>query len=86
MNYYPSAPDVPASEIVEFEVEGRGFGSSTTYTGFYYTPEDVPVGFQGESIPLTESAPGWTWQEENGDNRQTVEKICDHWYWYEAHF
>lgn len=42
--------------------------------------------FRGAVLDLTESARGWTWQEEDGDNRQTIEKICENWYWYEAHF
>lgn len=86
VNYYPSAPGVPAGEIVEFEVDGFGFGSATSYNGFYYSPDDVPMGFQGALLDLTETSSGWSWQEENGDNHQTIEKICDHWYWYEAHF
>lgn len=86
VNYYADAPTVPTAEIVEFAVGGSGFGSATSYTGFYYSPEDIPLGFQGAVLDLTESAHGWTWQEENSDNRQIIEKICDHWYWYEAHF
>lgn len=86
VNYYADAPAVPAAEIVEFAIGSSGFGSAASYTGFYYSPEDVPLGFQGAVLDLTESARGWTWQEETGDNRQTIEKICENWYWYEARF
>lgn len=86
VNYYADAPTVPAAEIVDFAVGSSGFSSATSYTGFYYSPEDVPLGFQGAVLDLTENDQGWTWQQEDGDNHQTIEKICDHWYWYKASF
>ena len=77
---------IPSTSVVEFTVRGFGIGPSTEYEGFYYSPDDVPLGFQGTDVELTEVDDRWQWAEEYGDNWGYTEKIVEHWYWFEAHF
>ena len=72
--------------MVDFLCRSSGFASSTSYSGFYYSPDDVPLGFQGESMNFEEAEHGWKYTESEGDNWYYTEKICDNWYAYEMHF
>ena len=74
------------TNMVEFVARKNGIGSSTVYKGFYYSPDDKPLGFQGNQVQFTESDSGGTWKESDGDNWEYTEKIQDHWYWFEFHF
>ncbi|WP_283608027.1 hypothetical protein [Faecalispora anaeroviscerum] len=74
------------SEMVEFLCGGSGLGSSTSYSGFYYSPSDIPLGFQGEPITLTKTDTGWSYEEAGGDNHYETEKIIDCWYYYHMSF
>lgn len=74
------------TQQIDFSVRKSGLVSSGTYCGFYFSPEDVPTGIGGSRVALTPEKNGWGWREPDGDNRQYIEKICDHWYWYEASF
>lgn len=80
VSYYPH------SGKIEFETSAFGLAPSSTYSGFYYSPEDVPMGFQSAQVDFAEHGGGWLWEEPEGDNRQYTEKIADYWYWYEAKF
>ena len=74
---------------VEFSCGGAGMGGQTAYRGFFYTATDdlyriwcaPPAG-----EPLVPDGSGFSWQEPEGDNRFYVEKICGHFYYYEASF
>ena len=49
------------------------------YSGFYYSPTDIPIPFQGISdAELLPSASGWSW--EFMDICGTTSKITDRWY------
>ena len=74
--------------VVDFYCGGYGMGPSTSYVGFYYTPNHdmsamwcVP-----SSSPLIPSGNGFEWMEPNGDNRYYTEHICGNFYYYEASF
>lgn len=65
--------------IVQFDT-----GSMVSqYSGYYYSPDDVPVPFQNADVPLRESEVGWSWQDE-GDNHGTTKRIAECWFSYEA--
>ena len=66
--------------IVEFSYAAS---LSVPYRGFYYSPEDRPVGFQGANVELVATEGGWSWQDE-GNNRGFTRKILPGWYYYEA--
>lgn len=73
-------------QMVEFTVSGWGIGSATSYSGFYYSPEDALLGFQWTPVTFRPDGDGWRWEEPDGDNWEYVEKIKDNWYWFEMHF
>lgn len=74
---------------VDFLCGGAGFGSATSYAGFYYSPNDDMTAIwcapSSEDF-LTPSGNGFEWQEQNGDNWYYTENICGHFYYYEASF
>ena len=71
-------------QIVEYLVTGRGFGSSCSYYGFFYSPDGVPVSFQNSGEMLHRLGQyEWSWQGE-GDNRGRVELLLPNWYYFEA--
>lgn len=72
--------------MVQFDTVGFGIVPSSSHWGFYYSPEDKPLGFDGTDVEFKESGKGWLWQEENGDNRNYTEKITDNWYWFKMEF
>lgn len=69
-----------ARSSIEFSYSGEGFGSPTTYYGFYYTELDQPA--KRTYDDLTPEGKGWTYEEETGTVYYT-EKIADHWYYCE---
>ena len=71
---------------VEFLTKGSGLGPVTTYEGFYYSENDVPVGFQGVELDFIQDGDGWIWREPNGDNCNQTERITEHWFWFKMSF
>lgn len=72
--------------IVDFFVTGFGLVPSSTYYGFYYLPEDLPLMYMDGMAKLTKYEEGaWEWQGA-GDNGGIIKKITDGWYYYEASF
>ena len=76
----------PKHKMIEFTIFSNGFGSETTYEGFYYSYEDVPCGFQGTDMNFQFDGTGWNWYEPDGDNNENTERIAENWYWYRIHF
>ena len=71
---------------VEFLTKGSGLGPVTTYEGFYYSENDVPVGFQGVELDFIQDGDGWIWREANGDNCDQTERITEHLFWFKMSF
>ena len=81
--------DIDADKtVVDFYCGGYGIGSSTSYVGFYYTPNhDMgAIWCAPSSGSLTPSENGYEWKEPDGDNRYYTEHICGNFYYYEASF
>jgi len=74
------------NDMVEFVVRRRGIVSASTYEGFYYSPDDRPIGFQGRELEFTEGPDGWRWEEIGGDNWNYTEKVAEKWYWFKMSF
>lgn len=74
---------------VDFGCGASGFGSETAYRGFFYVQNDdlhaVWCAPPRDQI-LSADGDGYMWTEAEGDNTYYVEKICDHFYYYEATF
>ena len=78
-------------EGVSFYCGGTGFGSATSYYGFYYsfdgTPKDYWCGTSfGSPEQLKPDGDGFSIKYSNDDNCYYTEKIMDNFYYYEAHF
>ena len=75
--------------VVDFYCGGSGFGSATSYVGFYYTPDHNMLAMwcaPTESSPLVPSGNGYAWNQPDGDNWYYTEHICGNFYYYEAGF
>ena len=72
-------------EMIEFFVTVRGIVPASSYYGFYYSVDGVPLAFQNAKVTLVENEDGWQWTEA-GDNRGYTEHITGNWYYYEASF
>lgn len=72
---------------IDFFCGGRGIGSETFYCGFYYSPSNdwraIWCAPRGALVP---EGAGYSWQEEQGDNRYYVEKVCNYFFYYEADY
>lgn len=80
---------IPESWVVEFYCGGAGFGSGTSYVGFYYSPNNSLTAAwcaPPSAASLIPSGDGFRWQEPDGDNQYYTEHICGNFYYYEASF
>lgn len=75
--------------ILQFYCRGSGFLDAGTYTGFYFSCDDMPYAFEFNNLELVEISPGvFEGQDENGarqshgGHRIRTEKIRDKWYYY----
>ncbi len=72
---------------VEFYCGGSGLIPSSSYYGFYYSPDDLPLAVD---VTLTENlgpeGDGFGWEELDGDNWYYTERIMENWYYYESHY
>lgn len=79
------------TEIIDVYCGGAGFGSSTSYYGFYYSPDGMPKNSWGGTSfgspeQLKPDGDGFSIKYSNDDNCYYTEKIRDNFYYYEAHF
>ncbi len=79
IDYYDSTP------MVEFTTSYWGIAPSGVRKGFYYSPQNVPLGYDygGEIVSFRPCEEGWLWEEEDGNNTIYTERILDHWFWFE---
>ena len=74
------------NRMTEFVIGTRGLVANSCFFGCFYSPNDVPAGFQNVDVELvSDGEDRWTWQGE-GDNCGSVEKLRDKWYYFEAKF
>ena len=78
---------IKKNEYVEFYCGGSGLVPSSSYYGFYYSPDDIPLAVD---VTLTDNlgprGNGFGWEEPGGDNRYYTERIMENWYYYESHY
>lgn len=76
----------PDEQCVDFYCGGAGFGSATSYVGFFYTPDhDMGAVWCGCDAALLVPC-GVGFEHREGDNRYYVEHICGNFYYYEASY
>lgn len=74
-------------EIIDFDCGGSGFGSATSYYGFYYASgDDKMTAIWCGGGPLSKDGDGYSWREAEGDNSYYTEEICENFYYYESTF
>ena len=67
--------------LIEFSCGGSGMLNHSTYTGFYYSKEDMPHALSFDGCELIETEPGvFEWEDER--HKVYTEKIRDNWYYY----
>ncbi len=73
--------------ILEFYCGGSGMGTSSTFSGFYYSQDDTPFGMDFGDVELTQiGTDSYYWQSEDGYYSIRTERILPHWYYYfESH-
>jgi hypothetical protein len=78
---------------IDFSCGGSGFGSETSYWGFYYSESDdlsalCPASSYKQELRKSGNGYVWEefWQNPRGDNTYYVEPIVDHFYYYELTF
>jgi len=74
------------NNMVEFLVRSQGLVPSSTYEGFYYSPEDRPIGFEGTDLEFIKDRNGWRYEESDGDNSEYTERVIGKWYWFKMSF
>lgn len=72
--------------MVEFTTSYWGLAPSGVRKGFYYSPQNIPLGYNYGEVSFNKHEGGWLWEEENGDNTIYTEKIVDHLFWFEARY
>ena len=78
--------------MVQFYSFGFGLVPSSTYYGFYYSPDDVPLPYHNADdhygvVTNSESDdPDMTRYQGEGDNGGQTTRIIPCWYYYEAWF
>ena len=81
---------VEKDTYVEFYCGGSGLVPSSSYYGFYYSPDDLPLAVD---VTVTENlrpeGNGFGWKQSggwDGDNWYYTERIMENWYYYESHY
>ena len=78
--------------MVQFYSFGSGLVPSSSYYGFYYSPDDVPLPFQNSdgyrevTDPDEKSGSDTAHYQGEGDNGGLTKKIIPYWYYYKAWF
>lgn len=72
------------TRFVKFEVNSFGFASNACYRGFYYSQKDILHKFEySDREIIGKNIEKYSVKEKTGDNTLYIEKIKDHWYYYE---
>lgn len=72
--------------IIEFYVKGFGLVPSSTYIGFYYSVDGVPMPCFSVNETLVEKGDAWEWKQPDGDNHGETKHMEGKWYTYKASY
>ena len=80
VKYYQTGP------YTEFYCYGEGIVSSSVYYGFYYSPDDAPLGIlYAAEEDLEPDEKDFSYETPDSDNWYYTERITKNWYYYEVH-
>ncbi len=83
--YVPNIYYRDSIHMVEFTTSYWGIAPSGVNKGFYYSPQNIPLGHHyGDDVSFVPYENGWMWEEEDGNNTIYTERIVDNWFWFEA--
>ena len=68
--------------VIQFYCGGTGLSVSSTYSGFYYSPEDAPFGFEFDKMAAWEQTGEDSWFYTQDGDSVTVERILPNWFYY----
>ena len=70
--------------VLEFYCGGTGIVTSSTYSGFYYSADDLPFAFEfSDEAVFRETQEGrYEWKNEKGNKAIVTERILPHWFYY----
>lgn len=74
--------DFVAPDWIAFLTGSRTEKGITYQVGFYYSPQDTPLGYRGEEMELTAFDDGYQYLYENGMEYYT-ERVQENWYFFE---
>ena len=73
------------SGMAEFELKDPL--PSNTHRGFYYSPNDKPLGYFDSMLYFEQDGDGWKCDQiVNTHITEYTERITDHWFWFEFNF
>lgn len=52
------------------------------FTGFYYTEDNKPIGWEGKDVNFKQNGKLWVYEDKN--ETYVTEKIIDNWFYYEV--
>ncbi len=82
--YFSDVDYYDSIKMVAFTTSYWGVAPSSVKKGFYYSPQNIPLGYHyGEVVSFLPYEEGWLWKEEDGNNTIYTEKIVDYWFWFE---
>lgn len=77
-------------EVWYFEMDDKKFAVfdynekmlSETHSGFYYSPDDIPMNRNLSNFDLQQDESGWHYQENEQSDYYYTEQIIDGWFFY----
>lgn len=77
-------------EVWYFEMDGKEFAVfdynvvmlSETWSGFYYSPDDIPMNRELSNFNLQQDESGWHYQENEQSDYYYTERIANGWFFY----
>lgn len=72
-------------QFINYQTDATGFGSQTSYYGFYWSPDGM-VDFSDYTLVEVKDSTVGMKSAADGDNWFYTEKITGDWYYYEWHF
>ena len=70
--------------VLQFDCGGTGIVASSTYSGFYYSADDLPFAFEfsNEAVFRETQEGRFEWKNERGNRAIVTERILPHWFYY----
>ncbi len=82
--------DYAAPDWVAFITGSREEDGGSAVCGFYYSPEDKPMGYRGEDMELAADGSGYSWQGSQGGleaekDSYYTERCQAKWFYFEVY-